>query len=189
MLELIQYLIDQYGYWAVLLGAVLEGEISVLLGAIAAHEGLLQLGGVMLAAFTGTMISDVGFYLAGHHFGRPALSRRSLRWRARARLTERLLARYGAPAIFGFRFVFGLRSVAPFVFGTVNVRPLRFLLLSGLGAAVWAVSFSFLGVLLANALQATIVYLRHVEIALLALLLFASLAATAVYLLRSRRLM
>lgn len=187
MLETLQNLIDQYGYWAVLVGSIVEGEISVLLGAIAAHEGLLKLGGVMLAAFTGTMISDVGFFFAGRYFGRATLARRSRRWRARARLAERLLTHYGAPAILGFRFVFGLRSVAPFVFGTVNVPPVRFILLSGIGAAVWAVTFGLLGMLLANALQVVLTYIRHVEIALLALLLLASLTATIIYVLRSRR--
>lgn len=188
MLETLQNLIDQYGYWAVALGCIVEGEISVLLGAIAVHEGLMKLGGLMSAAFIGTMISDVGFYFAGRHFGRAALARRSLRWRARARLAERLLTRYGTPAIVGFRFVFGLRSVAPFVFGTINVGPWRFLLLSGIGAALWAVGFSLIGLLFANALAATLAHIRQVEIGLLVVLLCASLIAAAVFALRSRRI-
>lgn len=188
MLEMLQNFIEQYGYWAVVLGSVLEGEVTVLLGAVAVNEGLLQLGGLMGAAFVGTMISDVGFYFAGRHFGRAALARRNRRWRARARLAERLLARYGAPAIVGFRFVFGLRSVAPFVFGTVNVKPLRFLVLSGIGAVLWAVAFSLLGLLFANALAAVLTHVKHIEIGLLILLLCASLIAAAVYMLRARRL-
>lgn len=187
MLEVLQNLIDQYGYWAVALGCVVEGEVSVLLGAIAAHEQLLRLEGVIAAAFVGTMISDVGFYFAGRHFGRAALAKRSLRWRARARITERLLSRYGTPAILGFRFVFGLRSVAPFVFGMLNIPRWRFLLLSGIGAALWAVAFGFLGLLLANALQATLAYIRHVEIALLILFVVATAVGTTIYLLRARR--
>lgn len=187
MLETLQNLIHQFGYLAVALGCIVEGEISLMLGMVAVHESLLKLGGVMAAALTGTMISDVGFYLAGRHFGRAALARRNRRWRARARLAERLLARYGTPAIIGFRFVFGLRSVAPFVFGTINVGPWRFLLLSGLGAVIWTVLFSVLGLLFANALTATLAHVRNVEIGLLILLLCASLIAAAVYLLRSRR--
>lgn len=188
MLETLQTLIDQYGYWAVAFGCLLEGEVTVLLGAVAVDQGLLKLGGLMLAAFTGTMVSDVGFYLAGRHFGRAALARRSRRWRARARLAERLLARYGAPAIIGFRFIFGLRSVAPFVFGTVNVKPLRFLILSSIGAVLWAVGFSLLGLLFANALAAVLTHIKQVEIGLLVLLALASLIAAIVYILRSRRL-
>lgn len=188
MLEILRNLIDQYGYWAVAVGCMLEGEISVFLGALAVNEGLLKLGGLMLAAFSGTMIADVGFFFAGRHFGRAALARRSRRARARARLTERLLDRYGAPVIVGFRFVFGLRSVAPFVFGTVNVKPLRFLLLSTLGAAVWTVGYSLLGLLFANAVSALIARVRHVEIGLLILVLLAAIIAGIIYLLRSRRL-
>src|SRR5699024_8856056 len=177
----------QYGYWAVAFGCLLEGEVSVVLGALAVDQGLLKLPGLMLAAFTGTMVSDIGFYFAGRHFGRPMLARRSRRWRARARVAERLLARYGAPAIFGFRFIFGLRSVAPFVFGTVNVKPVRFLLLSSLGAIVWTVGFSLLGLAFAHALTALLAHIKQVEIGLLVLALFATLVGAAIYLLRSNR--
>lgn len=188
MLELLQNLVGQYGYWAVAFGCMVEGEVTVLLGAVAVNEGLLQLGGLMAAAFTGTMVADIGFYFAGRHFGRAALARRSRRWRARARLAERLLDRYGAPALVGFRFVFGLRSVAPFVFGTINVKPVRFLLLSTIGAVLWTVLFSFIGLLFANALAATLAHIRQVEIGLLVLLVVASIIAAILYVLRCRRI-
>src|SRR5699024_2448385 len=98
------------------------------------HGGLLKLAWVMLAAFTGTMLSDIASYLIGRHFGQAALARRSRRWRARARLTERLLARYGAPAIVGYRFIFGMRTVAALGFVTLHVSPARLRLLSGQAA-------------------------------------------------------
>src|SRR5699024_5788765 len=188
MLEILQHLIDQYGYWAVAFGCLLEGEVSVLLGAVAVDQGLLKLPGLMLAAFTGTMVSDVGCYFAGRHFGRPTLARRSRRWRARARVAERLLNRYGAPAIVGFRFVFGVRSVAPRVFRTVNVNPVRFLLLSCLGAIVWTIGFSLLGLLFAHALTALLHHVKQVEIGLLIVILLASIVGLVLYLLRCHRL-
>src|SRR5699024_12516903 len=89
MLALLQNLVEQYGYWAVAAGCVVDGEITILLCAAAVHGGLLKLAWVMLAAFTGTMLSDIASYLIGRHLGQAALARRSRRWRARARLTER----------------------------------------------------------------------------------------------------
>lgn len=187
LLETLQSLIAAYGYWAVALGCVLEGEVSLLLGAIAAQQGLLRLDGVMLAAFGGTMISDIGFFYVGRYYGRTLLSNRSRRLRARARLAERLLARHGAPVIVGFRFLLGLRSVAALAFGTLNVPPWRFVLLSGLGAALWTIAFSIVGVLLANAFLTLIRYIREVKLVFLALLVLVLLIAGGAYLLRLRR--
>lgn len=187
MLETLQHLIAQYGYWAIALGCVLEGEVTLLLGAIAAQQGLLRLDGVMLSAFGGTMISDIGFFYIGRYFGRTILAHRSRRLRARARLAERLLVHHGAPVIVGFRFLLGLRSIAALAFGTLNVPPWRFILLSGLGAVLWTAAFGVLGVLLASAFMTLITYIREVKLVLLALLLLALLTVGATYLLRLRR--
>jgi len=186
MLALLQNLVEQYGYWAVAAGCVVEGEITILLGAAAVHGGLLKLAWVMLAAFTGTMLSDIASYLIGRHFGQAALARRSRRWRARARLTERLLARYGAPAIVGYRFIFGMRTVASLVFGTLNVSPARFLLLSGLGAVLWTLLFSVLGLLLATTIDEVIEHVQHAEIVLLGMLLVVVLMVAVVVFWRRR---
>ena len=61
----IEYLIQTYGYVAILVGTFLEGETVLVLGGLAAHQGYLQLPGVMLAAFAGTLIGDQLFFFLG----------------------------------------------------------------------------------------------------------------------------
>ena len=44
--------------------------------------------------------------------------------------------------ILGFRFLYGLRSVTPFVIGMSGISWLRFALLNVIGAGIWASAFA-----------------------------------------------
>jgi membrane protein DedA with SNARE-associated domain len=45
----------------------------------------------------------------------------------------------------GFRFIYGIRNVTPFVIGASRLSPLKFFILNFLGALIWAVSFGLIG--------------------------------------------
>ena len=57
--------IQTYGYWAILIGTFLEGETILVLGGLAAHMGYMDLGGVILAAFAGSLCGDQLFFSWG----------------------------------------------------------------------------------------------------------------------------
>ncbi len=63
-------LITQYGYLALLIGCIAEGETFTLLGGVAAHEGLLNFVGVVRAAlsamncFTGSAVATARKFCA-----------------------------------------------------------------------------------------------------------------------------
>jgi len=59
-------LIDTYGYWAILVGTLLEGETILLLGGFAAYQGYLALPWVILAAFIGAFCGDQLFFRGMH---------------------------------------------------------------------------------------------------------------------------
>lgn len=63
-------LISQYGYAALVIGSLAEGETVTLLGGVAAHQGLLKFPLVVLSVALGGMIGDPG-----------ALSVRAAVWR------------------------------------------------------------------------------------------------------------
>ena len=50
--------IEQYGYAALVVGSVAEGETITLLGGVAAHQGLLKFPLVAAAVALGGMIGD-----------------------------------------------------------------------------------------------------------------------------------
>ena len=145
--------IEHYGYLAVFVGALLEGEAILVLGGFAAHQGHLDLATVLLVAFVGGTLGDQLFFW----FGRAAGPRVLQRYEALARAGERvgrLLMRHDAALIFGIRFMYGLRIAGPIAMGALGVVPRRFALFNVLGAAVWAPLVGGAGYLFGRALQA-----------------------------------
>lgn len=146
--------ISAYGYLAVGVGCFLEGEIAVLLGAVAAVNEYLRMPGVVVAGFFGTVAADNLWFWLGRRLGRPFLLRRRS-WRRKSRQVELLARRHGTVTILSIRFLYGLRSVTPFVLGAVRVHPLKFLLLEAISTLVWALLVGWLAWTLASAAAGT----------------------------------
>lgn len=112
----IEALIEQYGYLALFAGTFLEGETILVVAGFAAHRGYLTLGGVFLYAFLGSLAGDQFFFLVGRWRGASYLARKT-EWQSHVEKVNRLLNRYRLAVLLGFRFMYGLRSVTPFVIG------------------------------------------------------------------------
>ena len=130
-------LISEYGYLAVFIGTVLEGEAILVLAGFAAHQGYLALPLVLLAGCCGGALGDQLFFLAGRRFG-PALLRRFPRLAGRVERVDALLRRYRSWLIVGFRFMYGLRVAGPVAMGLGSVSVARFLFFNCIGAVLWA---------------------------------------------------
>lgn len=171
-IELFKELIAQYGYLALFIGTFLEGETILLLAGFAAQspDFNLDLRLVILTAFCGSLAGDQTAFFIGRHFGR-RLVERSEKWRQRAEKVHTMLRKYHEVLILSFRFFYGLRNLTPFVLGTADITILKFFLLNAVGAAIWAVSFAFIGYafgsLLENVLIRVIDNVHHVELAVL----------------------
>jgi len=165
-------LIQQYGYLAIVVGTFLEGETVLLLGGFAAHRGYLELPLVMLAAFAGSVVGDQIYFAIGRRRGMAFLDARPA-WRSRVTHELDLVHRHQTAMILGFRFLYGIRTVAPFALGASGVSLARFTALNTLSAAVWAVAGGALG----NALQAVIGDLERYEPVVFAAIVMAGVAA------------
>jgi len=159
----LEQLVQNYGYLAVLTGTFLEGETILVLGGMAAKLGYLRLPGVIAVAFAGTLAGDQLYFHLGRRHG-PALLARRPAWQARARQVQALLGRHPEMVILGFRFLYGLRTVTPFVIGMSGISSLRFLLLNALGAAGWAVVIGSLGYLFGHGLEIILGDLHRYEL-------------------------
>lgn len=71
----INSLITHYGYAALIIGSMAEGETITLLGGVAAHQGLLKFPLVVLSVALGGMIGDQVLYLLGRRYGGKILRR------------------------------------------------------------------------------------------------------------------
>lgn len=131
-------LIHHYGYLALFIGSVLEGETVTVLGGIAAHRQWLHLSLVILVAAAGGALGDTLMFLVGRHYGVRAIRRFGGSHSARIGKIQRVIQRHQYLAILGVRFMYGLRLIGPVVIGASHVPVKTFVLLNLLGAAVWA---------------------------------------------------
>jgi membrane protein DedA with SNARE-associated domain len=179
----LEHFVATYGYAAIVVGTLLEGETILVIGGFLAHRGYLALPGVIGAAFAGTFAGDQLFFFIGRLAGMPVLERRP-RWKNRADRVLRLLRERQSVVILGFRFLYGLRTVTPFLIGASGVRPLRFFALNALGGALWALCIGVLGYFLGHALEALLGEVKRFETAIL--FAIAATGATAWLLVRWR---
>ncbi|HEY0271307.1 MAG TPA: DedA family protein [Sphingomonas sp.] len=140
----VEAIIARYGLLAVLLGAGMEGEAVVVTAGVLAHRHLLPLWPTALAAAIGSCAVDQIWFLLGRHFRNHRWVRHVRDRPAYARAIT-ILERYPNGFIFGFRFVYGLRTVSPIAIGTSHIAARRFILLNIVAAAIWGPAFTLLG--------------------------------------------
>lgn len=145
-------LIAQYGYAALFVGTLLEGETLLILAGFAAHQGYLQLHWVIVVALVGGFLGDQIYFWLGRRHGAWVLSHfpRLVPVFERAYV---LIERYHEVLIVGIRFLYGLRTVGPMALGMSTVLAWRFVLFNALGAAVWAAGIGGAGYLFGQALE------------------------------------
>jgi membrane protein DedA with SNARE-associated domain len=158
----IEQIVAQYGYTALIVGTFLEGETILIVAGFAAHQGYLRLSWVVLAAFAGSLAGDQLYFFLGRLKGQQFLQRHPA-WQARVSRVGRLLDRHATWIMLGFRFMYGLRTVTPFVIGTINISVGRFVLLNAAGALVWAIVISCLGFSFGVVAETALMNLRKIE--------------------------
>ncbi len=163
-------LITTYGYAAVGIGTFLEGETVLILGGFAAHRGYLDLTWVIVSAFLGTLFGDQLYFYIGRTKGQSALEKKP-HWKAKSEKVLNLLDKHQIWLILGFRFLYGLRTVTPFLIGMSRILPARFLVLNIVGAALWALVIGTLGYMFGQTLEIVIGDIKQYE-----LLVFAVMA-------------
>lgn len=177
-------LIAQYGYLAVFVGAVLEGETMLVLAGFAAHQGYLSLPWVVLLALCGGVLGDQACFFLGRRYG-PALLLRFPNLTPGVQRVDQLLL-YHAWLIIGMRFMYGLRLVGPIAIGMSGLSTWRFVAFNLIGAAIWAPLIAGAGYLFGHALQLLFTDIRHFEEAVLLLILGLAGAAALRHRLRHR---
>lgn len=149
MTDLAHYITD-YGYWALFIGCLAEGETITLLGGIAAHEGLLHWPWVIAVVALGGTLGDQLLYFAGRRFEGRVISRLKGQEKRIAR-ARKLIARHPMLFVIGVRFMYGFRIIGPVLIGASRLPPSRFVPLNILGAILWATISAILAARRSNA--------------------------------------
>ena len=182
----VEYFIAHFGYAAIFVGTFLEGEIILVLAGMAAHRGYLNLALVIGAAFLGTAFGDLLYFFLGRWHG-DLLLKKKPSWQRRAARVRKLLERYQTLLILSFRFLYGLRTVTPFVLGMSRVAAWKFVLVSILGALLWAGAVGYAGYLFGNAAARVLGNVEHGEIIVFAVVAAAGVLMWAINAYRRRK--
>lgn len=155
--EVLDLILTQYGYLlypTILIWTFVEGETVVLIAGIIASEGSYNINVelIALAAFCGSFAGDQLYYYIGRRYGTPLLNR----WPtlgAKIDWAFQLVKTHPTLFILSFRFIYGVRNIAPFVIGIAGISRLRYLLLNAVAAVIWAHSFAWGGYFLGRVLE------------------------------------
>jgi membrane protein DedA with SNARE-associated domain len=129
-------------------GVPLPGETALILGAVYAGSGRLNIALVALLAFLGAIAGDNIGFAVGHFGGRPLVNRYGryifLTPPRVDRATE-FFERHGGKIIIVARFVEGLRQANGIIAGTSGMHWAKFLVFNAIGAALWVAVWASVG--------------------------------------------
>jgi membrane protein DedA with SNARE-associated domain len=147
--------LNHYGYLAVAGFVLLEdfglpvpGETVLVLGAVYAGTGRLNVVAVAAIGFIAAVLGDnIGFAI-GHFGGRPLIGRYGryvLITRERLETATGFFERHGAKVVVIARFIEGLRQANGIIAGVAGMRWARFLIFNAIGAALWVAVWTAIG--------------------------------------------
>jgi membrane protein DedA with SNARE-associated domain len=147
--------LDRFGYLAVFglvliedFGVPVPGETVLILAAVYAATGRLNIVLVALLGFCGAVLGDNLGFAIGHFGGRPLAERYG---RYIFLTPERLdkatgfFDRHGGKIIVVARFIEGLRQANGIIAGTTGMHWRRFLIFNAIGAALWVAVWTSVG--------------------------------------------
>jgi membrane protein DedA with SNARE-associated domain len=179
----IQGFITTYGYAALFAGILLEGETVLIVAGFLAHRGYLHFPWVVVVAFAGAFLYAEFFFHMGQG-GKGMFLKKRPRWRLGIRRVSALLEAYQMLIVIGFRFLYGMRTVTPFVIGISGYSARKFALLNAAGTIVWVLLVGCIGYLFGQLFESILSDIRKYEIYVLCGIVAIG---TTVWLIRSRR--
>lgn len=176
-------LLRRYGYYVILVWTFLEGETVVILAGMFSKKLHLDPLLIALCAFCGSFLSDQVMFSLGKYKGEAVLHYFP-RIAKNVDKAARLLKKYDTILILGFRFVYGVRNVTPILLGISGVSHKKFFGLNFIGAAVWALAFSYGGLYVGAAFMEVMGLVGH---GIFYVLVLALVLAGLIWYIRARR--
>jgi membrane protein DedA with SNARE-associated domain/rhodanese-related sulfurtransferase len=138
------------------LGLPLPAYPTLILAGVLIGNGQYSLEALLAVAVIGALIADSIWYMAGRRYGKKVMGKLckiSLSPDTCVRQTEALYLRFGPPALLICKFIPGFASISSALAGSSRTPYWVFLVMDGLGAALWAGSALWLGNLFSSAID------------------------------------
>lgn len=152
-------LIKKYGYLAILLGTLVEGEVFLAVGGFLARKNLLNMWLVIALAVIGSFGGHFFFYLLGKWRG-PSLVGRFNRLRNGYPRAQALAQRFGPACIFVVQYLYGLRLITSLTLGTLGITARVFISWQLFSIGCWALGIALAGYLFGAAIEYSITRLE-----------------------------
>ncbi|RME31412.1 phosphatase PAP2 family protein [Candidatus Woesearchaeota archaeon] len=189
LLGLPRPVLHHWGYWVILLAAMLEasplfglavpGQVIVVLGGFLVKLGVLDIGDALFVAILGAILGDFIGYWLGKKYGYAFITRYGKYVLFRKKYfdkTKQLMRHHTGKTLFIGRFNSLTRAFAPFVAGASGVPLRQFLPLNILGGIAWGIVFIMIGYLFGSSYQLASRYIgEFVVIAVLLSIIIISL--------------
>lgn len=130
-------------------------------------------------------VDQLFFYLGRKHSG--AILARRPAWNKKTEKVHKMIRQYQTPTILSFRFLYGLRTVAPFVIGMSTVSTKKFIFLNSVGAIVWATVVGIGGYAFGHTLEIFIGKIEHYEVHVFVAVALLGILFWSVYFYRQRK--
>ena len=130
------------------MGVPSPGETALVLAAVLASQGKLQIWLVIVIGVASAIIGDNLGYLLGRRFGREVLISKGPLHHHRERAVQagdRFFERHGPKAVFVARWIALVRFAAAWLAGINKMRFREFFFWNALGGITWGVTFGLVG--------------------------------------------
>ena len=155
--------VNQFGYIALILGLVIEGETILVIAAFLAHRGHIELPWVIVISILVELLSNQYFFWLGNTKGEKFLEGQP-KWNENAEKAKDLLNRNADLLFLTFQFIYGFRIVVPFVCGMNKLNHQRFSLLNLIGVTLWALFYGIGGYLFGHVIEILLADMEKYEL-------------------------
>jgi membrane protein DedA with SNARE-associated domain len=136
------------------MGIPSPGETALILAAVLASQGKLQIWLVIVIGVSSAIVGDNLGYLLGRRLGREVLETRGPFHEQRMeiiRTGDRFFAKHGPKAVFLARWIALVRFAAAWLAGINHMRFREFFFWNALGGITWGVTYGLVGYFLGSA--------------------------------------
>ncbi|MGX5699512.1 DedA family protein [Acinetobacter kookii] len=129
-------LLQHYGYFAIFIGTLLEGETVLILGAYAVHQHIFHFWILIMVAMAGSFVGDQFYYQIGARYGQKIIQSKPQLGQKFAQASS-VIDNYPVLTILLMRFAWGLRTILPISIG-IKAYPLgKYILVNLLACFIW----------------------------------------------------
>jgi membrane protein DedA with SNARE-associated domain len=130
------------------MGVPSPGETALVLAAVLASQGKLQIWLVILIGVSSAIVGDNTGYLLGRRFGREVLEHSGPFHKRRLEVIavgDRFFSKHGPKAVFIARWIALVRFAAAWLAGINEMRFVEFFVWNALGGVTWGVTYGLVG--------------------------------------------